>query len=65
MLINIYNPLPRKKDTMIQTTYNPTLWFGFTPLFAFAIWGASRGIWRDIKRYKHNQILKKWRTKNG
>ena len=45
---------------MIQTTYNPTLWFAYTPLFALAIWGASMGIYRDIKRIKHNKILKKY-----
>ena len=50
---------------MITQPYDPTLWFGFTPLFAFAIWGASRGLARDIKRIKHNKILKKWEEKHN
>jgi len=50
---------------MITKPYDPSLWLGFIPLFAFAIWGASMGIYRDIKRIKHNRILKKYNEKQN
>ena len=45
--------------------YDPTLWWNLTPLFTFAIWGASMGIYRDIKRIKHKRILKKYMEKQN